>query len=245
MVPAAATGAGTVLIRDREERLVSKKRVMLSWSSGKDAAWTLHTLQHEPGIELVGLFCTVNKSFDRVAVHGVRIELLVLQAERVGLPLELIEIPYPCSNEIYEKAMSSFIEKAKTLDIDCFAFGDLFLDDIRNYREEQLTGTGITPIFPIWGIPTDELAKTMIRHGLKAVITCLDPKQMPRHFAGREYDESFLNDIPDNVDPCGENGEFHSYVFDGPIFDRPINISVGEVVDRDGFVFADVAEKFA
>ncbi len=220
-----------------------KRKALMSWSSGKDSAWALHKLQQNPEIDLVGLFCTVNKEFDRVAMHGVRVELLQKQAKSIGLPLEIIEIPYPCSNELYEEIMALFVEKAKKANIEHFAFGDLFLEDVRNYREEKLNGTGITPIFPIWGIPTDKLSKEMIGSGLRAVITCIDPKQIPKELIGREYNESFLNDIPDGVDPCGEKGEFHSFVFDGPMFKKHMEISVGNVVQRDGFVFVDVAEK--
>ena len=214
---------------------------MLSWSSGKDSAWTLHRLQQDPDVELIGLFSTINKAFNRVAMHAVRVKLLAQQADRIGLPLHLIDIPFPCSNREYEQAMGAFIEKATMLDIDCFAFGDLFLEDIRQYRITQLEGTGIAPVFPIWAIPTDVLSMTMINNGLKAVITCVDPAQLPAEFAGRIFNASFLADLPDTVDPCGENGEFHSFVYDAPCFRSPIDIAVGEVVTRDGFVFADVS----
>ncbi len=212
----------------------------MSWSSGKDSAWALHKLQQNPEIEVVGLFCTVNSQFDRVAMHGVRVELLLQQAESIGLPMELIELPYPCSNEAYENIMGEFVEKAKNRDIDYFAFGDLFLDDIRNYRVEKLKDSGIEPIFPLWGLPTDTLSREMIHYGLRTLITCIDPKQTPRHCIGREYNEQFLDSLPKSVDPCGENGEFHSFVYDGPMFTSPIQVSIGETVDRDNFVFADV-----
>ncbi len=220
-----------------------KRKTLVSWSSGKDSAWALYKLQQETEIDLVGLFCTVNNEFNRVAMHAVRVELVQKQAESIGLPLEIIEIPYPCSNDIYEEIMALFVENAKKANIEHFAFGDLFLEDVRKYREEKLNGTGITPIFPIWGIPTDKLSKEMIGSGLKAVITCVDPKQIPKELIGREYNESFLNDMPEGVDPCGEKGEFHSFVFDGPMFKKHLEISVGNVVQRDGFVFVDVAEK--
>jgi uncharacterized protein (TIGR00290 family) len=213
---------------------------MLSWSSGKDSAWALHRLQQDPGIEVTGLFTTINKTYSRVAMHAVRVELLTQQAERLRLPLHLIEIPSPCSNREYEQAMTAFTEKATRLDTDCFAFGDLFLEDIRQYRITQLEGTGIAPLFPIWGLATDELSRTMINKGLKAVITCVDPAQLPAEFAGRTYDATFLAELPDSVDPCGENGEFHSFVHDAPDFRTPIDIVVGEIVTRDGFVFADI-----
>ena len=220
-----------------------KRKALMSWSSGKDSAWALHKLQQNPEIDLVGLFCTVNKEFDRVAMHGVRVELLQKQAKSIGLPLEIIEIPYPCSNAEYEKIMGQFVERAKIDNIEYFAFGDLFLEDVRNYREEKLKGSGIKPIFPIWGIPTDKLSREMISSGLRTVITCINPKQIPKEFVGREFDEGFLDSLPETIDPCGENGEFHSFVFDGPMFKEQIEIFLGDIVHRDGFVFADVLPK--
>lgn len=220
-----------------------KRKTLMSWSSGKDSAWALLNLQGNREINLAGLFCTVNKEFERVAMHGVRIELLEKQAKSIGLPLEIIEIPYPCSNAEYEKIMSQFVNRAKINNIEHFAFGDLFLEDIRSYREENLKGSGIEPIFPIWGIPTNKLAREMIGSGLKTVITCIDPKQISKEFVGREFDENFLDSLPESIDPCGENGEFHSFVFDGPMFEEKIDILVGEVVHRDGFVFADILPK--
>jgi uncharacterized protein (TIGR00290 family) len=220
-----------------------KSKVLMSWSSGKDSAWALYQLQQNPDIELAGLFCTVNKEYDRVAMHGVRVELLQKQAKSIGLPLETIEIPGPCSNAEYEIIMGRFVESAKSNDVEYFAFGDLFLEDIRRYREEKLKDCGITPIFPIWGVPTEKLAREMIGSGLRAVVTCIDPKQIPEKFVGREFDEGFLDALPDTVDPCGENGEFHSFAYAGPMFREPIEIIVGEIVHRDGFVFADVLPK--
>jgi uncharacterized protein (TIGR00290 family) len=217
-----------------------KRKTLLSWSSGKDSAWALHVLQQEPNVDVVGLFCTVNKEFNRVAMHAVRVELLQQQASSAGLPLHILQIPYPCSNGEYDDVMTSFIDETKKGNIECFAFGDLFLEDVRRYREDRLKGTGITPIFPIWGIPTKELSRKMVASGLKAMITCIDPKSLTREFAGREYNESFLNDIPVGVDPCGENGEFHSFAFDGPMFQNPIGMLLGEIVHRDSFVFADI-----
>ena len=183
-----------------------KRKALMSWSSGKDSAWAFHKLQQNPEIDIVGLFCTVNKEFDRVAMHGVRVELLQKQAKSIGLPLEIIEIPNPCSNSEYEKIMGQFVERVKIAKIEYFAFGDLFLEDIRNYREEKLQGSGIKPIFPIWGIPTDELSREMISNGLRTVITCINPKQIPKEFVGREFDESFLDSLPETIDPCGEKG---------------------------------------
>ncbi|MGH8107412.1 MAG: ATP-binding protein [Arenimonas sp.] len=215
------------------------RRTLLSWSSGKDSAWALHVLQQDPLIDVVGLFCTVNKAFDRVAMHGVRVELLQQQAASAGLRLYIIEIPFPCNNNEYADAMASFIETARKESIECFAFGDLFLEDVRQYRETNLDGTGITPLFPLWGIPTKQLSGEMIAGGLRAVITCLDPRRLSEKFAGREYNDSFLGDLPDDIDPCGEYGEFHTFAFDGPMFQNPIEISLGETVHRDGFVFTD------
>ena len=215
-------------------------RTLLSWSSGKDSAWALHILLRDPHVDVVGLFCTVNKVFDRVAMHGVRVELLQQQAKSAGLPLHIIEIPYPCSNAEYASAMSAFVASAKNKNVECFAFGDLFLEDVRQYREDRMNGTGITPIFPLWGIPTKTLSSEMVAMGLRAVITCIDPKRIPEKFAGREYNESFLSDIPDSVDPCGEYGEFHSFAFEGPMFKNPIEVVRGETINRDGFVFTDL-----
>lgn len=217
-----------------------KRKTLMSWSSGKDSAWALYNLQQDPEIDLVGLFCTVNKEFNRVAMHGVRVELLQKQAQSIGLPLEILEIPNPCSNSEYEAVMGQFVDRAKSNKVEHFAFGDLFLEDIRHYREEKLKDSGISPIFPIWGIPTDMLVRQMISGGLKTVITCIDPKQISKEFVGKELDESFLSALPKNIDPCGENGEFHSFVFDGPMFKERIEIRVGDIVQRDNFVFADI-----
>jgi len=217
-----------------------KKRTLLSWSSGKDSAWALYILRQQPDKEVVGLFCTVNQEFERVAMHAVRIELIHQQAENVGLPIQLIPIPHPCSDSEYETIMKDFIEQAKQQGIEYFAFGDLFLEDVRRYREVSLADTGITPIFPLWGIPTEELSKEMVNSGLRAKITCVDPKHLPADFAGQEYGKSFLERIPTNIDPCGENGEFHSFAFDGPMFKKAVNILVGETVSRDGLIFTDL-----
>lgn len=217
-----------------------KQKVLMSWSSGKDSAWALYKLQQNPAIDLAGLFCTVTKAFDRVAMHGVRVDLLRSQARSIGLPLEVIEIPHPCSNAEYEAIMGRFVARAKNDNIDCFAFGDLFLEDVRNYRVEKLEGSGIEAIFPLWGIPTDQLVLEMINNGLRMVTTCIDPKKIPAAFIGREFNQEFLDALPDQVDPCGENGEFHSFVFAGPMFSEQIEISVGEIVHRDGYLFADI-----
>jgi uncharacterized protein (TIGR00290 family) len=216
------------------------KKTLLSWSSGKDSAWALHILRRQPDIEVIGLFCTVNHEFGRVAMHAVRVELLQRQAEQAGLPVQLIPIPNPCSDSEYEAIMRDFIEEAKQQGVECFAFADLFLEDIRRYREANLAGTGISPIFPLWGIPTKQLSREMVNNGLRARITCIDPKHLTSDFAGQEYDISFLDRLPANVDPCGENGEFHTFAFDGPMFTEEVSLMVGETVSRDGFIFTDL-----
>ncbi|MBF6570106.1 MAG: adenine nucleotide alpha hydrolase [Candidatus Binataceae bacterium] len=220
------------------------KRVMLSWSSGKDSAWALQRLGSDPEVELAGLFTTVNREFDRVAMHGVRRTLLDAQAASIGLPLFTIPIPYPCPNETYEAAMGAFVEEANGRGITHFAFGDLFLEDIRRYREEKLAGTGIEPLFPLWRLPTRALAQEMVAGGLRAYITCVDPRQAPRAWAGRLFDRDFIDAMPEGIDPCGEYGEFHTFACDGPMFRRPVGVVVGEIVERDGFVFADVLRRF-
>jgi uncharacterized protein (TIGR00290 family) len=217
-------------------------RVALSWSSGKDSAWSLHVLRQDPSIEVVALVTTLNQQFDRVAMHAVRRELLELQAESAGLPLWTVPLPWPCSNEEYELRMTALCKRAAGEAVQAIAFGDLFLADIRAYREKQLAGTGLTPLFPVWQSPTAELARTMIASGLRAKITCVDPKVLAAGFAGRDFDSQFLADLPPHIDPCGENGEFHSFVYDGPMFHQPIEVSVGEIVERDGFVFADLTQ---
>ena len=217
-----------------------KPKTLLSWSSGKDSAWSLHVLRKKQEVEVVGLLTTVNEVHERVAMHAVRVELLEAQAKAAGLPLWRVPIPSPCSNAEYEAAMSLAMEKAKTEGITVVAFGDLFLEDIRRYREERFAGTGMEPIFPIWGLPTRELASEMVSAGLRARVTCIDPRQMSISFAGREFNADFLTDLPTAVDPCGERGEFHTFAYDGPMFQHPIPVQPGEVVERDGFVFADL-----
>jgi uncharacterized protein (TIGR00290 family) len=216
------------------------KRVLLSWSSGKDSAWSLHVLRQDPSLEVVGLLTTLNEAFDRVAMHAVRRELLEAQAVATGLPLQVIPIPWPCSNEQYETIMADVCVRARLNGIDAVAFGDLFLGDIRAYRERQLRGTGLEPLFPLWNLDTWVLARDMIVGGLRAKLTCVDPKRLALGFAGRDFDQQFLNELPLGVDPCGENGEFHSFVYAAPVFDKTLPIRMGEIVERDGFVFADV-----
>jgi uncharacterized protein (TIGR00290 family) len=216
------------------------KQVALSWSSGKDSAWSLHLLRQDPEIEVVALITTINQAFDRVAMHAVRRELVELQAEAAGFPFWAVPLPWPCSNEQYEERMRQVCSRSLAGGVSAIAFGDLFLADIRAYRERQLAGTGLEPLFPVWQLPTPELAAEMIAGGLRAKITCVDPKVLPREFAGREFDAELLRDLPSGVDPCGENGEFHSFVYAGPMFSKPIPVEVGEIVERDGFVFADL-----
>jgi uncharacterized protein (TIGR00290 family) len=211
----------------------------LSWSSGKDSAWSLETLRRE-GVSVTGLFTTVNAAFDRVAMHAVRRTLLESQARAAGLPLQAIEIPYPCPNADYERIMGAFVERAKDAGVTAMAFGDLFLGDIRAYRERHLAGTGIAPIFPLWEKDTRALAHEMIAAGLVAHVTCVDPSKLDRSFAGRTFDAAFLADLPPGIDPCGENGEFHTFVSAGPMFGAPVPVRVGEIAERDGFVFADI-----
>jgi uncharacterized protein (TIGR00290 family) len=215
------------------------KRVLLSWSSGKDSAWTLHVLRRQPDIELVGLLTTLNTEFQRVAMHGTRRSVLEAQAAAAGLPLWIVPLPWPCSNEIYEQRMAEVCNRAIAEHIDAVAFGDLFLADVRAYRENQLKPTGLEPLFPLWQIPTDQLAREMIAGGVRAKLACVDTKQLPSAFAGRDFDEALLQDLPPETDPCGERGEFHTCVYAGPMFAAPLAIEPGEIVNRDGFVFAD------
>ncbi len=219
--------------------IIVSKRTLLSWSSGKDSAYALYLLKKDPVIELVGLFTTVNKRFKRIAMHGVRIDLLKQQALQIGLPLHIIELPYPCSNKAYEAIMQTFITRIQADKIDAVAFGDLFLKDIRYYRIKQLENTGIGAIFPCWGIDTDILAHRIIDIGIRAKLVCLDAKKLTADFAGRDYDKTLLDELPKPIDPCGENGEFHSFVYDAPFFQKQIKISQGETVHREGFIFTD------
>jgi uncharacterized protein (TIGR00290 family) len=215
-------------------------RILISWSSGKDSAWMLHVLRAQGALEGAALLTTVNESVDRVAMHGVRRALLERQAAVAGLPLRTIPLPHPCSNDVYETRMRGAIERAIADGFTEVAFGDLFLEDVRAYRERQLAPTGLTPLFPLWGGDTASLARQMIAAGLRATITCVDPRVLDRRFAGRAFDARLLADLPPGIDPCGERGEFHTVATAGPMFDREIAVSVGEVVEREGFVFADV-----
>ena len=216
------------------------KRVALSWSSGKDSAWSLHRLRADPSVDVVALVTTVNEEYARVAMHAVRVELLRAQAAAAGVPLIEVPIPNPCSNAEYEQRMRALIDRLRAERIEHMAFGDLFLADIRAYRERQLQGTGIQPLFPLWNVSTPDLANDMIAGGLKAVLTCVDPKRLAAPFCGRQFDAELLADLPADVDPCGENGEFHSFVYAGPMFRHALSIETGETVERDGFVYTDV-----
>ena len=215
-------------------------RILISWSSGKDSAWMLHVIRAEGLGEPGALLTTVNQSANRVAMHAVRAELLQAQAEAAGLPLMTVPIPHPCPNEVYEAQMSAAIARAKAEGFTHVAFGDLFLEDIRRYREERMEGTGLTPMFPIWMRPTGDLAREMLAGGLEAYLTCVDPRVLPRSFAGRKFDETLLADLPPGIDPCGERGEFHTCTVAGPMFSRRIDVECGPIVERDGFVFADL-----
>ncbi len=219
---------------------MSKPKLLLSWSSGKDSAWALHVLRRRGDYDLGGLVTTVNENFARVTMHGVREALLQAQAQAAGLPLWRVPLPHPCPNAEYEARMRALIARAVDAGVTHMAFGDLFLEDIRAYREKQLACTGITPVFPLWGLDTTQLARDMVAGGLRAKLSCVDPRHLARDFAGRTFDEALLDELPAGVDPCGERGEFHSFCYAGPMFDRPVALTTGEVVERDGFVFADL-----
>jgi uncharacterized protein (TIGR00290 family) len=219
---------------------MTRAKTLLSWSSGKDSAWTLHRLRQDPAVEVAALVTTFNEEADRAAMHAVRRSLVEAQAASAGLPLWRVPIPSPCPNEIYEARMREVLLRARAGGFTQVAFGDLFLEDVRRYREDRLSGTGMTPVFPLWGEPTGKLAREMIAGGLKAVITCVDPRQIDRGFAGRRWDLSLLDALPASADPCGERGEFHTFCFAGPMFAQPIPVEAGVVVERDGFVFADL-----
>jgi uncharacterized protein (TIGR00290 family) len=215
-------------------------KALIAWSSGKDSAWALHEARRSGEYEIVGALTTVTETFGRVSMHGVREELLRAQLEAIGIPPNIVPIPFPCPNEVYEARMGAALSHAKTEGVSHVIFGDLFLEDVRAYREAKMAGTGITPLFPLWGRPTKALAHAMIEGGLKTHLVTVDLKAMPKSFAGRKFDESLLDSLPADVDPCGERGEFHTCVLDGPMFSRAIAASVGEVVEREGFAFADL-----
>ncbi len=218
------------------------KKILISWSGGKDSAWALHLLRLAGEFEVGGLLTTVNEKFRRVAIHGFREELLERQAEMAGLPLWKVDLPFPCSNEEYEARMGAACTQAVKEGFEGVAFGDLFLEDIRAYRVAKLAGTGLEPLFPVWGIPTDRLAAEMMAGGLRARLTCVDPRKVPAEFAGREWDVQLLRELPPGVDPCGENGEFHSFAYAGPVFKEEIQVEAGERVVRDGYVYAELTK---
>jgi uncharacterized protein (TIGR00290 family) len=219
---------------------MTRPKALLSWSSGKDAAWALQVLRCADEVDVVGLVTTTNEAFNRVAMHGVREALLGAQAEATGLPLWKVPLPWPCSNEVYEARMAETCARAVAEGIEAMAFGDLFLEDVRDYRIQKLTGSGLTPLFPIWNPDTASLAREMVAAGLKATLVCVDPRVLDATFAGRDFDATLLADLPPGVDPCGERGEFHTFAWDGPMFRHPVPVQHGEVVERDGFVFADL-----
>lgn len=229
-----------VLVRGRE---VKRKKAWLSWSSGKDSAWSLEVVRRQGDYDVEALLTTVNAEYHRVAMHAVRESVLQAQAESVGLPLVTVPIPNPCPNTVYEEAMAAAVRNARADGITHFIFGDLFLEDIRRYREEKLAGSGIDPVFPLWGADTRQLAQEMVGAGLRALITCVDPKKLDPSFAGRRFDANLLAELPPGVDPCGENGEFHTLAYEGPMFRAPIAVERGAVVERDGFVFADALQQ--
>jgi uncharacterized protein (TIGR00290 family) len=220
------------------------KKTLLSWSSGKDSAWALHVLRQDPNIDLLGLFTSSNRKYGRVSMHATPLELLKLQADSVGLPVHIIHLPDPCTNEQYDTIMQQFLEDIIPKGIQYMAFGDLFLEDIRKYREDQLKGTGISPLFPLWKTPTRELAEDMLKAKMEAYISSIDLKKLPERFVGQKWSMDFVKDLPKDIDPCGENGEFHTIVVDGPVFQRPIPVKVGRHVRRDGFAYADIIPDF-
>ena len=219
---------------------MARHRTWMSWSSGKDSTLALAEARRDPGLEVVGLLTTVNEDADRVAMHAVRRSLLEDQADALGLPLHVVLIPQACRNETYEQRMGAAVDAARADGVTRMVFGDLYLADVSAYREQMMAPTGIEPVFPLWGRSTPELAREMLAAGIRATLTCVDPAQLDAGFVGRDFDESLLAELPGEVDPCGENGEFHTFVHDGPGFAHPLDVRVGEVVERDGFVFADV-----
>ena len=215
-------------------------RALISWSSGKDSAWAFHQVRRDDALDIVGVLTTVTQPYGRVSMHGVRESVLAQQVKRIGLPLFPVYLPAPCSNETYQARMAEVLGALREGGTTHVVFGDLFLEDVRAYREAQMKAAGMTPVFPLWHRDTAQLAREMLAHGLEATITVVDPRQLDPAFAGRSYDATFLDDLPEGVDPCGERGEFHTVVTDGPMFDSPIPVAVGDVVEREEFVFADV-----
>jgi uncharacterized protein (TIGR00290 family) len=217
-----------------------RKRVLIAWSGGKDSAWALHVLRRQPDVEIAGLFTIIHEDVARVAVHAVRTALLVEQASAAALPLHTLAIPRPCPNAVYEKVLSEFLEEQKKLGVGHVAFGDLFLEDIRRYRERQFAASGMQLLFPLWGLPTDRLAREMTDQGLRALIVCVDLKRAPREWAGAVFDPQFVARIPGGIDPCGENGEFHTFVREGPMLRAPLDVRAGAIHEAGGFAYADL-----
>ncbi len=217
-----------------------RPKALIAWSSGKDSAWALHETRRSGECEIVGALTTVTETFGRVSMHGVREDILAAQLEAAGLPLVRVPIPFPCPNEVYEARMAAVLADAKAAGVTQVVFGDLFLEDVRRYREEKLAATGIAPVFPLWQRPTDALAREMIGAGVETYLACVDLKQLSKEFAGRRFDHALLEELPASADPCGEKGEFHSCVVAGPMLSRRIPVAVGEVVERVGFAFADL-----
>jgi uncharacterized protein (TIGR00290 family) len=229
-----------VLHRSQGRPMTARPKALIAWSSGKDSAWALHEARRTNEFDIVGALTTVTDSFARVSMHGVREELLLAQLDAAELPAIIVRIPYPCPNEIYEREMAKAVSDAKVRGVTHIIFGDLYLEDIRAYREKNLAGTGITPAFPLWLKATDALARDMIDGGLEAHLAVVDLKKLPSAFAGKRFDSALLAELPSGIDPCGENGEFHSFVSAGPMLKRRIDVRVGETVERDGFAFADL-----
>ena len=221
----------------------TRPKALISWSSGKDSAFALHEIRKADEFDVVGAVTTVTETFSRVSIHGVRQDILRAQLEAAGLPPRIVPIPYPCPNEIYEARMGEAVARAVNDGITHMIFGDLFLTEIRAYREQKLAGTGITPVFPLWDRPTRALAQAMIESGLEAYLATVDLKKLPGEFAGRKFDEKLLADLPQGIDPCGENGEFHTCVVAGPMFARPLAVKPGERVERDGYGYCDLVLK--
>lgn len=216
------------------------RRVWLWWSSGKDSAWALQLLRQDPEVSVERLITTVTPTFGRVAIHGTRVSVLEAQASAVGVPVQSIELPYPCTNAEYEAAVQPVLQEAAATELDSMAFGDLFLEDVREYRERLLSGTGVDSLFPLWGLDTVGLSRQMVESGVEAYVTCLDPTRVGREHAGARFDHVFLDNLPESVDPCGERGEFHTCATAGPMFEPDIAVSVGDIVERAGFVYADL-----
>lgn len=217
-----------------------RPKALIAWSSGKDSAWALHLARRAGDYDIVGALTTVTDTFGRVSIHGVREELLKAQLDAAGLPATLVRIPYPCTNDIYEERMAAAMRGAIAAGVSHVIFGDLFLQDIRAYRETRLEPIGVTPVFPVWNLPTDALARDMIAGGVEAYLATVDLKKLPASFAGRRFDSALLRDLPQGVDPCGENGEFHTFVAAGPMMRGRVAVTVGERVERDGYAYADL-----